>query len=170
MKKFFAALITFALLETAHAQFFGGYADGVTSMPTGKNVIGPALRIVYDDFTFDLAGDIGSFGIVGLNNTGSPVAIYYEIRSGVSEGNAGTLLFSGTSTGATISPLPLDGSLGTPPPGSGPYALYEGGFPGGTFLHLDAGTYWIGLAPLESFGAGRRTSSPIASPPTSASG
>lgn len=53
---------------------------------------------------------------------------------------------------ATISPLPTNGSFGTPPPGGGQYVLYEGGFPGGTTLHLEPGTYWIGLAPLQSFG------------------
>src|ERR1051325_5092266 len=105
MKKLLFVIVSFAFVVTARSQFFGGYGDGLTSVPTGNNVIGPALRIVYDDFTFDLAGDIESFDIVGLNNTGSPVAMYYEIRTGMSPGNGGTLLLSGTTTGATISPL-----------------------------------------------------------------
>ena len=153
MKKFFFLLLVPAFLPAAHAQFFGGYADGLTSVPTGKNVIGPALRMVYDDFTFSLPGDIESFSILGRDNTGSSVAIYYEIRTGMSPGNGGSLLFSGFSTGATLVPRPTDGSFGTPPPGTGLYSEFIGGFPGGTFLHLDAGSYWIGLAPLESFGS-----------------
>lgn len=153
MKKSLLIVIAWGVVQTAHAQFFGGYGDGLSSLATGKNVIGPALRIVYDDFTFDLAGDITSFDLVGLNNTGSPVAMYYEIRTGMSPGNGGTLLFSGTTSGATISPLPTDGSFGTPPSGSGQYVRYTGGFPGGSPLHLGAGTYWIGLAPLQSFGS-----------------
>src|ERR1041384_8034605 len=154
MKKLPVLIVAVMLQNSAHSQFFGGYADGVTLVPTGYNSpIGPPLRVVYDDFTFDLAGDIGAFGMVGRNNTGSPVAIYYEIRTGMSAGNGGTLLTNGFSTGATTSPLPEDGSFGTPPPGPGQYYLYEGGFPGGTFIHLNPGTYWIGLAPLEQFGS-----------------
>lgn len=152
MKKFFVVIVTFALLETAHAQFFGGFSDGLTSVPTGNQVIGPPFRIVFDDFTFDLPGDITDFSILGLDHTGSPVAMYYEIRTGMSAGNAGTLVTSGTTTGATSVPRPTDGSFGTPPPGSGQYIEYFGGFPGGSPLHVAAGTYWIGLAPLEGFG------------------
>jgi hypothetical protein len=152
MKRLLFYLAGLALVANAHAQFFGGYGDGVTSLPTGDNTIGTPLRIIYDDFTFDIAGDIMGFDLVGLDNTGSPVRMYYEIRTGMSPGNAGTLVASGTTTGATISALPTNGSFGTPPPGSGTYARYEGGFPGGSELHLAAGTYWIGLAPLESFG------------------
>ena len=154
MKKWLFSLLTIASLGTAQAQFFGGYADGVTNMPTGNNSpIGPPLRMVYDDFTFDIAGDIISFEMIGLNNTGSPVAMYYEIRSGVSAGNGGTLLFSGNTQGATQGALPLDGSLGTPPPGPGQYGWYDGGLPVGSPIHLDPGTYWVGLAPLEQFGS-----------------
>jgi hypothetical protein len=153
MKKILFLLLLPAFLPAARGQFFGGYADGVTSVPTGRNTIGPASRMVYDDFTFFLPGDIDSFSLLGRDNTGSPVAIAYEIRTGVSPGNGGTLLFSGFSTGATTVPRPTDGSFGTPPPGSGQYVEYIGGFPGGTVLHLNAGTYWIGLAPLEGFGS-----------------
>src|SRR4051812_22811005 len=119
MKKSLFFLASLTLLTTAHAQFFGGYGDGVTSLPTGRNApIGPVLRMVDDDFTFDLAGDIEAFGIIGRDNTGSPVATYYEIRTGVSEGNGGTLLFFGNTASAVHQPLPTDGSFGTPPPGS----------------------------------------------------
>ena len=156
MKKFLFFLIGFALVFSAHAQFFGGWADGVTNVPTGKNTIGPGLRIVYENFTFDLAGDIISFDLVGGDTTGSPVGTHYEIRTGMSAGNGGTLLFSGDSIGATFVPLPLDGSAGTPPSGIGTYGRYAGG-PLST-IHLEAGSYWIGLAPLESFGSFNVTS------------
>lgn len=152
MTRCLCVAVNVAFLATAHAQFFGGLSDGLTSVPTGSNAIGPALRIVYDDFTFDLAGDIQDFSILGLDNTGSPVAMYFEIRTGMSPGNGGTLLFSGTTVGATTVPRPTDGSFGTPPPGPGVYTEYFGGFSGGSPFHLEAGTYWIGLAPLEGFG------------------
>ncbi|MGH9801864.1 MAG: hypothetical protein ACRD82_15995, partial [Blastocatellia bacterium] len=89
----------------------------MTSVPTGKNVIGPALRMVYDDFTFDLAGNIVRFEMIGRINTGSPVAMHYEVRSGMSAGNGGSLLLSDTTPSAVVGPLPLDGSFGTPPSG-----------------------------------------------------
>jgi hypothetical protein len=146
MKKWLLSFFAIAPLSLAHAQFFGGYADGVTSLPTGRNSpIGPALRMVYDDFTFDIAGDIISFEMIGLNNTGLPVAMYYEIRSGVSAGNGGTLLFSGTTPSAVQGALPLDGSFGTPPTGTGQYGWYDAGLPVGSPIHLDPGTYWVGL-------------------------
>ena len=61
-------LLLSAFFSKADAQFFGGLADGVTSVATGRNSIGPALRMVYDDFTFDLAGDFTDFSILGLDN------------------------------------------------------------------------------------------------------
>src|SRR5437762_14149172 len=117
MKKLFFLLLVPAFLPAARGQFFGGYADGVTSLPTGKNTIGPALRMVYDDFTFDLPGNIIAFEMIGLNFTGSAVGMYSEIRTGVSEGNGGTLVYSGVNLSAVGGFLPLDGSFGTPPPG-----------------------------------------------------
>ena len=154
MKKLLALLVVLSFQASAQAQFFGGYADGVNIVPTGRNApIGPPLRMAYDDFTFGIAGDINGFGIVGRNNTGLPVAIYWEIRTGMSAGNPGTLISSGTSPSAVLSPLPENNpaSFGTPPAGPGQYALYQGGPL--TNIHLDAGTYWIGLAPLEQFGS-----------------
>lgn len=148
------SLIGVIAASSAHAQFFGGYADGITSVPTGyNNPIGPALRIVYDDFTFDVAGNITQFEMIGLNNTGSPVGMYYEIRTGMSAGNPGTLLFSGLNLSATAGALPLDGSAGTPPAGSGQYIWYDSGPTNFPSLHLEAGTYWIGMAPVEQFGS-----------------
>lgn len=142
---------------SVHAQlfgspgFFGGFADGVTSRPTGMNTFGPALRIVYDDFTFTLPGDINGFEMIGRDNTGAPVRVYYEIRTGMSEGNGGTLLFSGTTPSAAAGDLPLGGEFGTPPPGTGNYRWYGGG--PSSLIHLEPGTYWIGLAPLQQFGS-----------------
>ena len=153
MKKWILSLLAFMSLGTTQAQFFGGYADGITNAATGNNSLGSTLRVVYDDFTFDVAGDIVNFGLVGRDNTGAPVAMYYEIRSGMSSGNGGTLLFSGTSPTAVFSALPLSGAYGTPPSGSGTYGLYEGGPGPSTPIHLEAGTYWVGLAPLQQFGS-----------------
>jgi hypothetical protein len=153
MKKCLLVLAALTVLSSAPAQFFGGYADGVTSVPTGKNTIGPALRMVYDDFTFDQPGNIIAFEMVGLHNTGSPVGMYYEIRSGVSAGNGGTLLYFGDNLSAVGGFLPLDGSYGTPP--AGPVGFGYGWYDSGptSTIHLGAGTYWIGMAPLESFGS-----------------
>jgi hypothetical protein len=157
MKRTFLLLLASAAVVSSQAQFhgspgfFGGYADGLTSVPTGRNTLGPQLRIAYDDFTFQLPGNIVGFEMIGRDNTGAPVAMYYEIRSGMSPGNGGTLLFSGTSPSAAAGDLPLDGSLGTPPPGTGNYRWYDAGPT--TPIHLEPGNYWIGLAPLQQFGS-----------------
>jgi hypothetical protein len=152
MKKALLILVACSSIQVAQAQFFGGYADGVTAVPTGNNAFGTFNRLVYDDFTFDLAGDIITFGMIGMNNTGSPGGMYYEIRSGVSVGNGGTLLFSGITGNGIFLPLPVDGSVGTPPMGaSGQYVRFIAGT--GIPIHLDPGTYWIGLAPVEGFGS-----------------
>ena len=153
MKRTLICLSIFATLSTAHAQFFGGYADGVTSFPTFTR--NGSTQIVYDDFTFDVAGDIDSFALIGMSNLdlGSTAAIYYEIRSGVSSGNGGVLLFSGFFPGVVFSALPTDGSFGTPPAGAtGTYGVLSAGVGAASAIHLAAGTYWIGLAPLASFG------------------
>jgi hypothetical protein len=158
ISKRFVALASISLLAlTAQAQFhgspgfFGGYADGLTSLPTGRNTLGPQLRMVYDDFSFFVPGSITGFEIIGRDNTGSPVGMYYEIRSGVSEGNGGTLLFSGFTPSAAAGDLPLSGSFGTPPPGTGNYRWYDAG--PSTPIQLEPGTYWIGLAPHQGFGS-----------------
>jgi hypothetical protein len=147
----FSAVISCQAQYHGSPGFFGGYADGVTSVPTGKNTFGPALRMAYDDFTFYLAGTITGFEIIGRDNTGSPVGMYYEIRTGVTEGNGGTLLYSGNTPSAAAGDLPLNGSLGTPPSGTGNYRWYDGGLT--TPIQLPPGTYWIGLAPLQGFGS-----------------
>ncbi|HRI12179.1 MAG TPA: PEP-CTERM sorting domain-containing protein [Verrucomicrobiota bacterium] len=157
MKRIILSGLTAAGVFSCQAQFtgapgfFGGYADGVGSVPTGNNTIGPALRIVYDDFTFDLSGKIVGFEMVGRDNTGAPVGMYYEIRTGMSEGNGGTLLFSGTTLSAVAGDLPLNGDYGTPPPGTGNYRWYDSG--PSSPIQLDPGTYWIGLAPVQQFGS-----------------
>jgi len=155
MKRLLLASMVLSVVASGHAQFFGGYADGLSSVPTGKNTFGPALRMVYDDFTFDLPGNIIQFRMIGLNNTIAPVGMQWEIRTGVSAGNGGTLLVSGYALNGTFGPLPLDGSAGTPPPGTPPagigaYGYYDSGpsIP----IHLDPGTYWIGLAPIQQAG------------------
>lgn len=144
-------------LVSSHAQFhgspgfFGGYADGVTSVATGNNALGTTLRIAYDDFTFAIPGTIVGFEMVGRDNTIAPVGMYYEIRSGMDAGDGGTLLFSGTTLTASAGDLPIGGDFGTPPPGTGNYRWYDSG--PSSPIALDPGTYWIGLAPVQQFGS-----------------
>lgn len=153
MKKIlFSSLALAFFLPQAQAQFFGGYPDGVSSVPTHYNNINNTLKMVYDDFTFDLPGDIFQFQMYGRNNTGSPVGMYVEIRSGMSEGDGGTLVYSGINFFALFGALPGDGSMGVPPPGSGEFDWFYSStaYPG---IHLEAGTYWLGLAAFEGFGS-----------------
>lgn len=157
MKKLLSCLFVLVTLHASRAQFFGGYADGVTSVMTGINTFGPSFRMVYDDFTFDLPGNIIQLQMVGRNNTIAPVGMQWEIRTGVSAGNGGTLLVSGFALNGTFSPLPLDGSFGTPPAGTGQYGYFDSG--PSVPIHLEPGTYWIGLAPIQQGGSWDVTSS-----------
>lgn len=169
MRKWLIVVIGLASVSLAEAQFFGGYANGGSGIRVQKGTSGfPPLQIVYDDFTFDVAGDITRLGMVGADYTSLAYGLYWEIRTGVSIeaggtpwpyglGNTtgGTLLFSGTLSWPTITPLALDGSAGTPPRLSDyfhPYSLVQGVFPTGSPLHLEAGTYWIGMATVASSG------------------
>lgn len=160
MKKILLAALAFFFCSTSiQAQFFGGYADGETSVPTHYNTIGGLVKkMVYDDFRFDLAGDIVGFEMIGNNFTGSPVGMYYEIRTDMNDGDGGTLLYSGYNLSAVMGFLPVGSAFGTPPAGPTGYGYgwYDSG-PAST-IHLDPGTYWIGMAAFEGFGSFNVTS------------
>lgn len=146
------SLLAVIVCLAAHgqAQWFGGYADGVGSLATGVNTFGPAHRMVYDNFTFDLPGNIIQFRMIGLNNTIGPVGMRWEIRTGVSAGNGGNLVVSGYALTGTSGDLPGVG-YGTPPPGPGRYQYFDSG--PSVPIALGAGSYWLGLAPIQQGGS-----------------
>ncbi len=103
------------------------------------------VGIVYDDFNvtstygWNVNGASGNFyyttDVVGTTAN-------WEIRSGVSEGNGGTLVASGTAA-VTLTPL-------------GPYKIYnvEHVSITGLNVNLSPGTYWLGFQPITTAGYG----------------
>jgi hypothetical protein len=93
---------------------------------------------------FDWAGGIVT-GLATNNLSGlNPQTAYWEIRSGVSEGNGGTLIASGT--GATSNQATGRADFG--------FIEYTN-FVGGLNVNLDAGTYWMSVVPQDTGNANR---------------
>ncbi len=117
--------------------FYGGDMNGVNALASQISTAGGFTDSqVYDNFTLTSAMTIdGVFGrFLDTSNSFAP-QITWEIRSGISAGNGGTLLFSGT-TAATNS---LTGftAFGI---NEREYASNVGPF------NLGAGNYWLSVA------------------------
>lgn len=130
-----ASLVAFALAAmaaSAQTGFYGGDIDGA-SVLVAQRTFG-YTTMVFDDFTLGQATHVQSvFGNFLINGTIS--GLLYEIRTGVSAGNGGTLVSSGLLT-ATI----VDAS----PDAFGLNLVTISGSPTG--LDLAAGTYYLGLS------------------------
>jgi hypothetical protein len=120
--------------------WYNGDLDGRDAL---ANQTGAADGLVYDNFivptgtTFTISA---VFSNDAMYNPGAAVTAYWEIRSGVSAGNGGTLLDSGdgtdtiSATGRTF----LFGGLG----------IQEfTNMVQGLNITLGAGTYWLAVAP-----------------------
>jgi hypothetical protein len=115
-----ALTAAFALNTTANAQappgslWYNGDANGVNGLPNERNTIVPQAA-VYDDF--NVSAPLGwnvtavfSDNLVpppGLTVTGAD----WEIRTGVSEGNSGTLIASGTTNSPIVTVIGFVGEL-----------------------------------------------------------
>lgn len=120
----------------AQVQFYNGDFNGVDGVYSSQG--GTTEGMVFDNFTVGGSGLFvtGLFGQFMAFSTTSWTSAAWEVRSGISEGDGGTLLFSGVDAatqdalGAGISGLDL-------------YGMTVGGL-GGFFLA--PGEYWFGLA------------------------
>jgi hypothetical protein len=124
----------------AEAQlWYNGTWNGSQSVLPSERDLWVSDSRIFDDFVvsgggWNVTSLFGDF-LSDLN----PTQAYWEIRSGVSAGNGGTLLFSGTST---ISWTLLGPGLW----GDAEYRAMISGLN----LTLSAGTYWMAIAPAES--------------------
>jgi len=136
-------------LSHASTIWFNGDPDnqnGNTAVLHGYGVF-DVDSYVYDNFQLGANTLVnGVFGHMLYIGT-APVAAEFEIRSGVSAGNGGTLVGSGTTaafgwldTGTVVSTLFGDASV---------FRLDIGGLN----LNLTAGSYWLGLRPVASIDA-----------------
>jgi hypothetical protein len=109
------------------------------------NQTGPADGIVYDNFivpvgqSYTITGAFSNNAMY-IDPTGSTLTAYWEIRSGVSAGNGGTLLASGDGTDTTTN-TGLSFNFG-----GQSIPVYKNEVDG-LSVTLGAGTYWLAVAP-----------------------
>ncbi len=130
-------LIGLAFGANAQTVFYGGDFDGRDGLAAQVN--GPAISnaVVFDNFTLSgtttISGVFGNFLDGGTQRGGG---LYWEIRTGVSAGNGGTLVAGGFSSSAS--------SVAT---GNSGFGLNEYHYEAGvSSFSLGAGTYWLGVA------------------------
>jgi PEP-CTERM motif len=129
-----------AICNYGSCYFYGGDFD--VNNPNANGLANEQDGIVSQAATYTAFNVSSSINVTGLftnnlENLGTFGSAYWEIRSGVSEGNGGTLLFSGTTT-----PLVTDTGLS----GFG-YEDYEVEVATGGVM-LDPGTYWFSVVPI----------------------
>ncbi len=146
MKRFYllaVMLLVFACAARADTiLWYNGDFDGRNGLANEINTLVPDSR-VYDDFIVPSGG--WTIGTVWSNDLSSIRAssAYWEIRSGVSAGNGGTLVASGTSSATQT----LTGRSAF---GFSEYTIEVSGLN----IPLATGTYWLTVAPIDS-GLGR---------------
>lgn len=129
--------------------FYGGDFDPNNPNANGlanetDAIIGgsPYGAAIYQNFTYG-GGTIAGLSTNNLSQL-NPATAYWEIRSGVSEGNGGTLIASGT--GATVNQATGRSGFG--------YTEYTN-FVGNLAVALGAGQYWLAVVPNDPGTAGR---------------
>jgi hypothetical protein len=139
-----AAVLAAAAPQTATAQlWYNGEFNGLNATSSETNTA-VSQSIIFDNFTVGGAGwTVTSIFGDYLSNSAWLTADY-EVRSGVSEGNGGTLLFSGSGLAAS--------RVATGRSGFG-LNEYRATITGLNFF-LGAGTYWLGISPI-GFGTDR---------------
>jgi hypothetical protein len=130
-----AFLIAVQSSAAAQVQFYNGDSDGVNGVSSEINTL-VAASMMYENFVVTGAG-LNVTGIFGsfLTNIASINTASWEVRSGVSTGNGGSLLFSGTD--AASSSFTGSSFLG--------FDNYLVAVSGLDFF-LTPGEYWFGLA------------------------
>ena len=141
MKKIAVVLAIACLTSAASAQFYGGDFNGVNGLSSEKNTI-VSDAYVFDNFNWG-GGPVATVFGRFLSDVDPISGGEWEIRSGISEGNGGTLVLSGT----TVISWTITGPGGF-------------GFPERTLVmdggnaNLPAGSYWVGVRPIGN-GSGR---------------
>ena len=132
------AVVGMSLPTSAQAQlWYNGDMNGVNALSSERNTV-VSQAMVYDNFVVTGAGwTINSvFGNFLAGFTWSTAD--YEIRTGISTGNGGTLLFSGS--GVVASQV----ATGNTAFGMTEYTATISGLS----IFLNPGTYWLGIPPV----------------------
>ena len=133
----------FALNASAVTLWYNGDFNGVNGLANERNTL-VSQAAVYDDFNVTGPGwhiiAVFSDNLLNTTVTGAD----WEIRSGISEGNSGTLVASGTTSTPVVT---LTGRSGF---GFLEYQVLVTGLN----VNLAPGTYWLNVTPIGD-GAGR---------------
>lgn len=145
----YIALLLFLLLA-ASALCVGSYTgdfdpnqSGFGALPNENDLIVGGTP--YGAAAYENVVETGNVWVVGFwtNDLMSitPQGAYWELRSGVSDGNGGTLIASGTSTGSYFTSTPTGRS------GYGLTEYTNHADIGNYYIPLDPGTYWYAVVP-----------------------
>jgi len=126
--------------------WYNGDFDGVDGLTNEENTFATGFSHIYDDFTVTDSGgwDITSVFSDNLMST-TASSVTWEIRSGVSANNPGTLVASGSTVTPVITPTGRSGF------GFTEFMVEVTGLS----VHLDPGTYWLNVTPVDNLDGGR---------------
>jgi hypothetical protein len=123
---------------------FDGEATG-NGLSNEQDTFAEGYSHIYDDFNATGTGfDIGSIFSNNLSST-NIISATWEIRSGVSSGNPGNLVASGMTMTPEITPTGRSGF------GFTEFTVQVNDLD----VHLDPGTYFLNVTPVDSFDGGR---------------
>jgi hypothetical protein len=124
--------------------WYNGDFNGINGLANERNTV-VSQASVYEDFIIPNGQTWNITGVFSDNLANTTIGgADWEIRSGVSEGNGGTLLGSGSNSAATVT---LTGRSGF---GFLEYMVQVNGLN----LNLGPGTYWVNVTPVGN-GGGR---------------
>jgi len=153
---FLAFGIGFAWADCPNCAFYGGDFDPDNPSANGlsnenDNTVGgdPYGAATYQSVIISNYGDGWGFESLFTNNLSqqNPASGYWEIRSGISEGNGGTLVASGTASGYAWSHTPTGRS------GFGFTEFQDKAVV--DINYLPDGTYWFAVVPIAQDQEGR---------------
>jgi len=135
----------FTLNASAATLWYNGDFDGINGLANEKNTI-VSQAAVYDDFNVTGPGwNVNAVFSDNLMTAGEPiVGADWEIRTGISEGNPGSVVAFGLNAPVTVTATGRSGF------GYIEYMVQVNGLN----VNLTPGTYWLNVTPIDS-GSGR---------------
>ena len=96
--------LTLSIGASAQTVFYGGDWDRLGNLTAQIHSSGMLDSVIYDDFTLTSMSDINGIFANFLDDSGTSTSnkLYWEIRSGMSTGNGGTIVHAGTVSNATV--------------------------------------------------------------------
>jgi hypothetical protein len=129
-----------------NALWYNGDFDGVDGLTNEQDTFATGFSHIYDDFNVNDSGgwDVTSVFSDDLSST-NIISATWEIRQGVSAGNGGTIVASGMTVTPEVTPTGRSGF------GFTEFMVQVNDIN----VHLDPGTYWLNVTPVDSLDGGR---------------